>query len=244
MWTPTALASEARAAGGVVWRVVEHQYTASTRKIVARQSDQDILEDLLEESKPRVPAPCRHLDYLLYSPFRYRATHPGSRFRLPAPGDGVFYAAEHRVTAQAEFTYWRLRFFAASPDTPLPRQEERLTAFSAAYRTERAIDLTTPAFSSDRQAWTDPCDYSATQALALQARRAGVEMIRYESVRDPNRWANIALLGCASFDHPTPVSQQTWYLYLGQEEASWRRAQGTRAERARFDVGAFDLCQS
>ena len=244
MWTHTALASEARPAAGAVWRVVEHQYTASTRKIVSTQADQDTLEDILEEYKPRVPNECRHLEYLLYTPFRYRPDHRGSRFRLPGPGDGVFYAAEELTTAQAEYTYWRLRFFLDSPSTPLPRHEERLTAFSVSYETQRALDLTVPPLSADRHIWADPCAYTATHALALQARRAGAEVIRYESVRDPSRAANIALLSCEVFNHPRPLAEQTWYLFLGEVEASWRRAHGTRAERASFDVGLFDLCQS
>lgn len=111
------------------------------------------------------------------------------------------------------------------------------------YQTQRTLDLTEPPLSADRTSWTDPCDYTVTQGLVLQARRADVEAIRYESVRDPRRAANIALLNCELFNHPRPLAEQTWYLFLGEVEASWRRAHGTRAERASFKVESFDLCQ-
>jgi len=242
MWTHTALASEARPIAGLLWRVVEHQYTASTRKIVATQDDQDLLEDILEESKPPMPAACRHLDYLLKTPFRYRPTSRGSRFRVPGPGPGVFYAAEQLSTAQAEYTYWRLRFFLASPNTPLPRNEARLTAFSVRFATQRALDLTEPPLAAERTAWCDPCDYTATHALSVQARRADLNAIRYESVRDPQRAANVALLDCASFTVHAPLTQQTWYLFLGEVEANWRRAHGARHERVTFKVDQFEFC--
>lgn len=56
MWTHIALASDARSAAGEAWRVVEHQYTFSTRKVVDTQEEQFVFEDLLEEDKPRYPA--------------------------------------------------------------------------------------------------------------------------------------------------------------------------------------------
>ena len=51
-------------------------------KIVDTLAEQARLEELLEHSKPAVPPECRHLHYLLFTPFRYGAPYPrGSRFR-------------------------------------------------------------------------------------------------------------------------------------------------------------------
>ena len=71
MWTPTELASESHFRAGRAWRVVEHQYTVSTRKIVDTRSEQELLEDILEQSKPPVPRGAEKLHYLLQTPFRY-----------------------------------------------------------------------------------------------------------------------------------------------------------------------------
>ncbi|QKT03147.1 RES family NAD+ phosphorylase [Ectothiorhodospiraceae bacterium 2226] len=242
MWTPTALASETRPLGGDAWRAVEHQYSASTRKIVDTQAEQDVLESILEESKPRYPAAAAPLHYLLKSPFRYYPPRPhGSRFRRAGDAGGVFYGAERLRTALAELAYYRLRFFAASPATPLPRNEERLTAFRAAFRTARALDLTQPPLERDRALWTDPQDYGATQALAEAARAAEVEVIRYESVRDAERGANLALLQPGVFTSGRPLEQQTWYLYLSPLEVNCTRANGAGEERWTFPRAQFGL---
>ena len=48
--------SEAFTWTGTVWRMVEAQHTASTMKIVDDDEEQDLLETLLEGSKPVQPA--------------------------------------------------------------------------------------------------------------------------------------------------------------------------------------------
>lgn len=226
MWTPTALASEAKRLQGVVWRVVEHQHTTSTRKIVDTLAEQDVLEAILEGSKPAYPPDCERLHYLLKTPFRYRpARVRGSRFRRPGARAGVFYASEHIRTALAEMAYYRVKFFQASPATPLPRNEERLTAFTVRYHSSRGLNLMAPPLDRDRRAWTNPNDYSATHALADAAREAKVDAIRYESVRDPEpACANLALLTPRAFAHPAPLTQETWLLYIARTEVSCTRA--------------------
>ncbi|KAF0190492.1 MAG: RES domain family protein [Gammaproteobacteria bacterium] len=221
MWTPTELASNARSLGGTLWRAVEHQYTVSTRRIVDRMDEQALLEDILEETKPVYPPEADGLHYLLKTPFRYDAPYPnGSRFRRSGPGAGVFYAAEKIRTSLAEFISWRLRFFKASPATPFPKNEGRLTVFSANYQTAAALDLTVPPLDRDRSLWMQPRDYSATQALADTARAAAIEALRYESVRDVEGDANIAVLTPRAFTTKDPVEQQTWFLYMDASEAN------------------------
>lgn len=235
MWTPTALASSAVTLGGLIWRVVEHQYTTATRRIVDSQADHELLEDILEQSKPRYPPGTERLDYLLKTPFRYPPVRPtGSRFRRPDDRHGVYYASEHVRTALAEMAYYRVRFFEASPTTPLPRTEERLTAFSVTYQTLRGIDLTHAPLNRDRATWTHPSDYTATQALAVTARAAGVAAIRYRSARDPDGM-NVALLTPGTFTTDAPLARQTWLLYLAGERVSCRRDGVMASESYEFD---------
>lgn len=243
MWTPTALASEARALAGTVWRAVEHQHSNSTRKIVDTQAEQHLLEQILDETKPPYPPAAASLHYLLKTPFRYSAVNPnGSRFRRPYAAHGVFYASEQVRTALAEFAYHRLRFFAASPATPLPRNEERVTAFTALYAVDAGLDLTAPPFVRDRARWTARGDYTATQALAEAARAANVGAVRYESVRDAAGGCNVALLTPSAFAAEKPLAQHTWYLYLAPTEVSCVRAQADAETwvfpRAQFEDAA------
>ncbi len=225
MWTPSALASEVCQKAGTAWRVVEDQHVVSTRKLVDTRSDQELLEDILEDSKPPVPQGAEHLHYLLKTPFRYDAPYPfGSRFRRAGSTEGVFYASEAIRTALAEFCNYRLRFFQESPDVLWPRQEERLTVFTIAYRSTRTIDLTRPPFVKDRDTWTHPSAYQVTQAFADTAREAHIEILRYESVRDTEGGTNIVLLSPLAFSALMPTMQQTWFLYLSEVEANCTRA--------------------
>ena len=97
-----------RRSRALLWRGVEAQHRISTMKLVDSVADQDLLEKMLEASKPPMPRDAQGMHYLLATPFRYASPWP-SRFR--APGDpGVWYGAERLETACAEVGYWRWRF--------------------------------------------------------------------------------------------------------------------------------------
>ena len=219
IWTPAALSSERRALSGACWRVVEAQHKVSTLKLVDTLAEQALLESLIEQTKPPVPPECRRLHYLLATPFRYGSPYPrGSRFRRAGMTPGICYASARVDTAIAETVFSRLLFFAESPATPWPANAGEFTAFSARFATRRGLDLMLPPLAADK-AWTHPTDYAPCQALADAARAAAVEVIRYESVRDPARGANIAILACPAFKSAGPAERQTWRIQLGASGA-------------------------
>ena len=207
-WTPRALASKTRPFTSDIWRVVEAQHVVSTMRLVDSLADQMVLESILEESKPALPRDVEGLHYLLSTPFRYR-TALGSRFRAPFDA-GVWYGADELRTALAEKSYWRLRFLLDSPQTPdlgpVPH-----TAFTASVR-GAAVDLRDAPFVRDRAAWTDRTNYQPTQAFAAVAREAHVQVVRYESVRDPEHAACAAVLTPEAFAASKPRKQETWFL--------------------------------
>ena len=217
-WTPAALSRERRPLTGTCWRAVEAQHRVSTMKLVDTLEEQSILETLLDVTKPSIPPECRHLDYLLFTPFRYGAPYPtGSRFRRAGFTPPVFYASESAPTAIAEFSFHRLLFFADSPKTPWPVNAGELTVFSVPFKTRAALDVTVEPLVRDRSLWTACVDYGPCQQLADTARAAEVEVVRYESVRDTADppGANIAIFTCAAFATRKPAARQTWRLHLG-----------------------------
>ena len=216
-WTPAALASEsASTTKACGWRFVEAQHRVSTLKLVDTLEEQSILESLIEMTKPVIPADCRHLDYLLATPFRYDAVpRTGSRFRRPGHAGGVFYASEESETAVAEIVFYRLLFFAESPATPWPREALEYTGFSVALAVNRAIDLRVPPFVEYRAIWMHPNRYEPCQELADAARSARLALIRYESVRDPRAGVNLAVLACGAFSEPRPIERHTWRIRIG-----------------------------
>lgn len=171
--------------------------------------EQALLESVLEESKPALPAPVRRLHYLLATPYRYRP-HTGSRFRA-ALEPGVWYGAETLRTALAEKSYWRLRFLLDSPGTPDLKPVPH-TAFQAAVRSRAALDLTRAPFVRERASWTQRSDYQSTQAFAAVARTAHIQLIRYESVRDPEHAACAAVLDPVAFGRGKPHGLETWFI--------------------------------
>jgi hypothetical protein len=110
--------------------------------------------------------------------------------------------------------FYRLLFFAESTTTPLPENAAEHTAFSAAILTERSIDLGRPPFDRDAGLWAAPAQFGACQDLADMAREAGIEAIRYRSVRDPQGRANLALLTCRAFASRAPLKRQSWRIRL------------------------------
>lgn len=238
-WTPHAVSSEVRPWRGSAWRMVEAQHVAATMKLVDSSEEQDVLESLLEASKPAQPAGVEKLDYLLATPFRYDPRRGGSRFRA-VTDPGVFYGAESVRTAAAELGYWRWRFLLDSPALEAIEPVAH-TAFCTDIATG-SIDLREPPFDSDAPAWQHPGDYSATQALARIAREAGVGSIHYRSVRDPEPGWCLALLTPTGFAKTRPhPARQTWFLAVSAREVTWRRdsqalqfsTDGWRAPRAR-----------
>lgn len=220
IWTPAALSADAVFLETTAWRVVEAQHRVSTMKLVDSLEEQAVLEALLDETKPPVPQDCRHLHYLLFTPFRYAGENPyASRFRPGGSPDGVFYASAATETAIAEVTFHRLLFFAESPGTPLPANAQEFTAFAVQIRSERAIDLTRPPLDAHRAAWMQMRDYSECHRLAAAARQEGVQAISYASVRDPRHRLNYAVLTPAAFAQPFPVAQQTWRIHLRADGA-------------------------
>ncbi len=220
IWTPAALASEHRTLRGRAWRFVEAQHRVSTLKLVDELAEQELLEQIIEESKPLIPPECQGLDYLLSTPFRYRAFYPsGSRFRRAGMTPGLFYAAEREETAAAEIVFYRFLFHAESPDTPWPADAAEYSAFAVELATGSALDLTRPDLNRDEAHWCHPADYAPCQLLAENAREAGSEIIRYRSVRDPAQGANLAVLTCRAFAAPEPVERHTWRIRISRKGA-------------------------
>lgn len=177
-WDEPGIADRAMLA----WRGVEAQHVVSTMRLVDTAVEQDLLEQLLEGSKPALPATTQARHYLLLTPFRYRPSH-ASRFR-PAHARGQWYGAESVLAACAEVAYWRHRFILDSAGLV---DQELLTehSFFRGAIAGRALDLMQPPWSQARAAWTDGDDYAATHRVAAAAQERGVQWLAYESARAP-----------------------------------------------------------
>ena len=203
------------------WRAVEAQHVASTLRLTENDAGaQDLLERILEESKPVLPEEARGLHYLLATPFRYPPLPHGSRFRSAAD-PGVLYAAIEKQTACAEMGYWRWRFV---------RDSEGLREIAAAPQTlfqlgaaGDGIDLRLGMLARRSSTWMDRESYVATQALARAARGKAMALVIYASVRDPEHGPCVAVLDARALRPRKSLAMETWYLTVTAGGAVWRR---------------------
>ena len=196
-------------------------------KLVDNLDEQDLLEQLLEETKPSVPPECSQLHYLLFTPFRYSPTTDSeSRFRRKGQEEGVFYSAFEVETAVAEMAFYRMLFFTESPATELPDNAHQFTAFTISIKTTRALDLTSPPLSAGIALWTDKQNYGPCLQLADNARAADIDSIISQSVRDTRQGKNVSILRCRAFAaiSPDQTKNQTWHIFLKPGRAEATRA--------------------
>ena len=235
-WTPRAVASEATPLRCAVWRAVEAQHVVATMALVDTLAEQHVLERLLDEAKPPLPAGAERLHYLLFTPFRYPPPPGGSRFRGPTD-PGVFYAADEVRTACAELGYWRWRHLLDTPAlAAMPVRQQ--TVFRARLDTT-VVDVRRSPFDRDHSTWTNPADYAGCQRFGVAAREAAVGAIRYASVRDPQHAGCCAVLSLRAFARPSPSDPQTWMLSVARDRVVWRRTDAIHAEEHEFVADAL-----
>jgi hypothetical protein len=217
--TPANLSPELRFYREWVWRLVDAQYHVSLRKLTDSVAEQEMLEGLVDATKPAVPVECRGLDLLLSDPFRYTLYKNGSRFRRAGYTSGVYYAAEDARVAVAEKAFYKLLFYAESPDTPWPVNPFECTGFRVEVQSHRSLDLTEPPFDADASVWRHPVEYEPCQKLADRARLDGAELLRYWSARSREGGVCVAVLTCAAFAETQPQRFETWRIGVGRTGA-------------------------
>lgn len=192
-----------------VWRGVETQYLSATTLLVDSSDEHDLLEGLLEASKPPLPAKQNtRKHYLLLTPFRY-IPHRPSRFR-PFGRRGIWYGSLKLRTACAEVAYWRTVFIRDSAGLKNQKIVSQHTFFQARVA-GTGIDLTASPWHADRALWISE-DYTATHQLSRAVEAAGAQVIQYESARSPGD-CNLAVLAPEALDEPPDglnASQQGW----------------------------------
>jgi hypothetical protein len=230
IWTQCGAKPNVPRYRGVAWRAVEDQHRISTRKLVDSDEEHELLEALIDETKPAVleKAPSG-LDYLLFTPFRYPPLRMGSRFGTRSEG-GIWYGSEQIRTAFAEVGYYRLLFLdgteAASQLAPLYL---KFTVFNVDLKSNRAVDLTKAPFHAHRAVISSKTDYVVSQRLGVDMRDAGVELFRYVSARDVSAGVNVGLFSPFAFASKKPKHRQSWLGVASLDAVEFSRKDGEKA---------------
>jgi RES domain len=226
-WDRGWVADQASALAMRLFRLVETQHIAATMRLVDSTHEQDLLEQMLEQSKPPMPDVAHGVHHLLAAPFRY-FPQTGSRFRA-VNTPGVWYGADDAYCACSEMAYWRQRFLLDSAG--LAQQE--LNTEHSMYQAEVsgvAIDLLSPPWVQAESLWMHTSRYNDTQELGSLARQAGhVAWIRYKSVRAPGHTCG-AVFNPNALRMVTPEMQyEHWYCRASKDRITFSNG------RKRFD---------
>jgi hypothetical protein len=169
------------------WRVVESQYNSSSRDLVDTREEHDLLEDLLEKSKPQL---ANNKHYLIFTPFRYPPLKYGSRFGAVYE-PSLWYGSLFLKTAFAEVAFYRLKFINDS-FANLEYIEIPMTAFQVYLQTDKGIDLTASAIKKYQGQISNKTSYEYSQQLGSEMRGEHIEAFIFTSARDKELGKNTA----------------------------------------------------
>ncbi len=192
-----------------VWRVVESQEHVATLELVDDLAEQALLEQLLDNAKPKYRAGTESMHYLLKTAFRYPPLRWGSRFGtnlMPS----YFYASEQAATALCECAYYRFLFLDDMQQSYERSIRSEHSVFKVLLRSDACLDLTADEFSSQQAQLRAPDSYDTSQSVGKWAfERGDVAMIRFVTAR-ASTGNNIAVAEPSVIRSKKPSVQQRW----------------------------------
>ena len=228
-WKAAWFATGVQSRKAELWRGVEAQHVISSMRLVDSVDEQRVLEELLESSKPALPAGAGGQHYLIFTPFRYRAPRTSRFSRAGEPG--LWYGAEELETALAEVAYWKWRFLMDSAALAAGALHTQHTFFRARVH-GACVDLTLKPWNASERDWRHKTDYAACQNLTDAAREHDVAWIRYASARAAGGVCGVVLKIKALSLRPA-FAQQTWACKTTRDGAYLQQA-GSAACHAFF----------
>jgi hypothetical protein len=219
------------------WRVVESQHLSSSRDLVDNKVEHDLLEDMLEASKPAI---VHHSHYLIFTAFRYPPLKYGSRFATSIE-PSLWYGSLELETALAEVAYYRLKFF-ADTSANLAYVEIPMTAFQTFIQTNKGINLCAQPFDRFRSNISHQEDYGVSQKLGADMRAAGVKAFLFYSARSLRLGKNIGIFYPDIFlkrKGEDVFSMQSWRCVSNQNLIEFSRCDFTKIQTFSFSRTDF-----
>ena len=181
-----------------VFRIIESQEQAATSSLVDQLGDLEILNQLIDNTKPTVKALKKQPHYLILTPFRYPPLLHGSRFGKKTE-TSLFYGSYNRETVLAEAAYYHFLFWSGMETPPKQGYITQHSIFSVNYSIQKGLQLQSEPFCNVRNVLTNPGSYQETQTLGSEMRKANIEGFEFISARDENVGINLALFSPTAF---------------------------------------------
>ena len=135
--------------------------------------------------------------------------------------------------------YYRLLFLDGTA-AGLGTVSLELSAFQAALRTRRGVDLTAPLFAVHAARISSKTSYVSSQRLGRDMRESGVEVALYMSARDRDRGKNVALFAPA-FARRNPSALSTWVCTATRQRVEMSKKDVFRKQHFAFDRNEFEV---
>jgi hypothetical protein len=206
------------------WRVVEAQHILSSRDLVDSIAEHDLLEEMVEASKPDIE---KLRSYLIFTPFRYPPLKYGSRFGQTFE-PSLWYGSFKLETAFAETAYYR-RMFLKDTEADLGYIDFMITAFNTVLTSKLGIDLTKEPFDAYSALISAKDNYQYSQTLGSSMRHSGVETFIYYSARTEEKSQNVAAYTPNVFGKIQ--TQQTWQCIANSSTVEFTRIDAVRKQR-------------
>jgi hypothetical protein len=220
------------------WRMVEAQHISSSRDLVESREEHELLEGLLEHSKPKI---ANNKHYLIVTPFRYPPLAYGSRFGTNLE-PSLWYGSLNLNTTLAEVAFYRLKFFDDS-SANLGYIEIPMTAFKAYIKTEHGIDLTKPPFKAYQDNISNKTSYDSSQRLGAEMREARIDAFIFTSARDKQLGTNVAAFTPDVFmmNNTQYISNmQNWRCIASKHVIEFSRDEMTLRKQLEFSREEFE----
>jgi hypothetical protein len=226
------------------YRVVENQAKSFTRKLVVTQKAHDILEDMIEFSKPKLTddLECLKDMYLLFKPFRYPPLKHGSRFGNTNQ-HSLFYVSLDLKTALSEVAFYRMSFIRASRGN-IGNKIINMTSFKVNVATELGIDLTKNPFNKHTQELTSVESYTITQTLGTSMRQDKIDAFISYSARSNQSGKNLNVISPTALKDNTNIEIENtftgWSCFATSDVVEF--AKSSLSEQKPIIFNANDFC--
>lgn len=226
---------------GELFRLIESQEQIATLGYVDTLEEQEVLEQLLDQTKPNIPQlgkkPASLYHYLLTTPFRYPPLQWGSRFGRKHE-TSIFYGGCSIAATLAESAYYRFVFWwSMDAEAVKAKINSEHTLFAVDYDAEKGVKLHQAPFNEYSEQLCHPSDYKSSQQLGSDMRESDVEVFEYASARERNNAACVGLFVMDPFVQLEPKYQEPWLCELTENTVAYRKKQG--GEIHRFDAEQF-----
>ena len=183
-----------------IFRIVESQEKSATMRLIDSFEEQELLEQLLEASKPADFDNSRH--YLISTPFRYPPLEHGSRFgNVNEPS--LFYGSHNIHTMLHEAAYYTF-YFAEAMSSPF-------NDIIVNHKTSFRVNVNTPSYmdlSRLQEKLMDKQDYLFAQSVGQAMREMEVQAFSYTSARDESGGKNMGVFEIDAIQgNPSQIDQ-------------------------------------